>query len=133
MMWRASTYTLGSASSCARRCLGDHDLKAQGLTADPEVTCRDLSAEDQFIVVATDGLWDKCDNSEAVNIVHDTGRGLARSLIAPMPIPSARCSLCRLRQRQATASWASHLAHRPSSGACAQSGLRACVAGVCAC
>lgn len=26
-----------------------------------------------FVIAASDGLWDKCGNTEAVNIVHDTG------------------------------------------------------------
>ena len=77
-----------------RRCLGDHDLKGQGLIADPEVTCRELGAEDQFIVIATDGLWDKCDNTEAVNIVHDTGAGfLVPALHAKAPNAGSRCCM----------------------------------------
>ena len=59
---------------CRLRCLGDHDLKgAGGLTADPEVTSRDLDDKDTFVVAASDGLWDCISNEEAVNIVHDTG------------------------------------------------------------
>ena len=63
-----------------RRCLGDHDLKAEGLTADPEVTCRALTNDDMFVVAASDGLWDKVDNTESVNIVHDTGARTGHSL-----------------------------------------------------
>jgi serine/threonine protein phosphatase PrpC len=74
-----------------RRCLGDHDLKGEGLIADPEVTCRELGPGDQFVVAATDGLWDKCDNTEAVNIIHDTGVCCAVALPcchACLPLPA---------------------------------------------
>lgn len=56
-----------------RRSLGDADLKAEGLTALPEVSVRALDAGDLFVVAASDGFWDKVDNTEAVNMVHDTG------------------------------------------------------------
>ena len=56
------------------RCLGDLDLKGPGgLTAEPEVTSRDLDDKDAFLIAASDGLWDCISNAEAVNIVHDTG------------------------------------------------------------
>ena len=56
-----------------RRSLGDADLKAEGLTALPEVSVRELDEGDLFVVAASDGFWDKVDNTEAVNMVHDTG------------------------------------------------------------
>ena len=59
-----------------RRSLGDADLKAEGLTALPEVTGRALDEQDLFVVAASDGFWDKVDNTEAVNMVHDTGGSL---------------------------------------------------------
>ena len=67
------------------RCLGDHDLKGPGgLTAEPEVTSRDLDDKDAFLIAASDGLWDCISNAEAVNIVHDTGTAtLAEYTFAP--------------------------------------------------
>lgn len=42
------------------------------MTAQPEVAQHQLTAEDEFAVVASDGLWDKLTNEEAVGLVHDT-------------------------------------------------------------
>ena len=62
------------------RALGDHhytDLKAptgpdgamEGpLTAEPEVTVHTISAEDEFILLACDGLWDVFTSQRAVEI-----------------------------------------------------------------
>ncbi|CAL5221159.1 g3298 [Coccomyxa viridis] len=66
-------WRIGQAGIQVSRCLGDHDLKgAGGLTAEPEVSSRDLDDKDTFVVAASDGLWDCISNEEAVNIVHDT-------------------------------------------------------------
>lgn len=54
------------------RSLGDVDLKSCGVTADPEVTLVDLTQRDEFLVIASDGLWDSMSNEEAVSIVYDT-------------------------------------------------------------
>ena len=53
------------------RSIGDADLKP-ALTAQPEVTHCQLTAEDEFVVLASDGLWDKLSNEEAVGLVYDT-------------------------------------------------------------
>ena len=53
------------------RSIGDADLKP-AVTAQPEVSQHQLTAEDEFVVVASDGLWDKLSNEEAVRLVHDT-------------------------------------------------------------
>lgn len=55
------------------RSLGDFDVKSEGLTAEPEVTVTQLDEDDYFLVAASDGLWDKIDNTEAINIINDTG------------------------------------------------------------
>ena len=78
-MWTAS------GVECQHRCLGDHDLKGTGgLTAEPEVTTRDLDDKDTFVVAASDGLWDCISNEEAVNIVHDTGTTPLKSCRLPL-------------------------------------------------
>ena len=87
-----------SLLQCQRRCLGDHDLKGKGgLTAEPEVTFRDLDDRDAFIILASDGLWDCIGNAEAVNIVHDTGVS-DYCLLAVFPLfseqPCASVFLC---------------------------------------
>lgn len=53
------------------RSLGDADLKP-AVTAQPQVLQHQLSSQDEFVVLASDGLWDKLSNEEAVGVVNDT-------------------------------------------------------------
>lgn len=52
------------------RAIGDFDselgLKTRGLSASPEITKVKLHAEDEFVIVACDGLWDVMDSAEAI-------------------------------------------------------------------
>ncbi|CAO2836760.1 unnamed protein product [Amaranthus hypochondriacus] len=54
------------------RAFGDYCIKDFGLISVPEVTQRNITSKDQFIVLATDGVWDVVSNQEAVNIVSST-------------------------------------------------------------
>ena len=54
------------------RSIGDADLKGCGLTASPEVSEFELSTGDTFLVLASDGLWDKLSSQDAIDLVHDT-------------------------------------------------------------
>ncbi|RCV36888.1 hypothetical protein SETIT_8G017500v2 [Setaria italica] len=51
------------------RAFGDFCLKNHGLICTPEVYCRKLSEKDEFLVLATDGIWDVLSNKEVVKIV----------------------------------------------------------------
>ncbi|KAI4304193.1 hypothetical protein MLD38_039742 [Melastoma candidum] len=51
------------------RAFGDFCLKDFGLISVPEVSCRQLTEKDEFIILATDGVWDVLSNKEAVDIV----------------------------------------------------------------
>lgn len=51
------------------RALGDFCLKEYGLIASPQVSHRRLTHQDEFIVLATDGVWDVLSNEEVVEIV----------------------------------------------------------------
>ncbi|CAN1243549.1 Protein kinase and PP2C-like domain-containing protein [Linum perenne] len=53
------------------RSIGDDDLKP-AVTAEPEVTETILTEEDEFLVMASDGLWDCVRNAEVVSIIRDT-------------------------------------------------------------
>ncbi|CAO2832846.1 unnamed protein product [Amaranthus hypochondriacus] len=54
------------------RAFGDYCIKDFGLISVPEVTHRNITSKDQFIVLATDGVWDVVSNQEAVHIVSST-------------------------------------------------------------
>ncbi|XP_009769529.1 putative protein phosphatase 2C 38 [Nicotiana tabacum] len=52
------------------------------LSAEPSISVHRLSSKDQFVIFASDGLWDHLSNQEAVDIVHNHPRnGIARRLI----------------------------------------------------
>ncbi|MQM07762.1 hypothetical protein Taro_040602, partial [Colocasia esculenta] len=51
------------------RAFGDFCLKEFGLISTPEVTYRKLTEKDEFVVLATDGVWDVLSNKDVVRIV----------------------------------------------------------------
>ncbi|CDY21964.1 BnaC09g00700D [Brassica napus] len=51
------------------RAFGDFCLKEYGVISIPEFTHRVLTDKDQFIVLASDGIWDVLSNEEVVDIV----------------------------------------------------------------
>jgi serine/threonine protein phosphatase PrpC len=70
---RGGSWRVGDAALQVTRALGDFDLKASdGVTAEPEVVEVPLQEEDQFLILASDGLWDVVSDQEAVGLVMDT-------------------------------------------------------------
>ncbi|XP_021908737.1 probable protein phosphatase 2C 65 [Carica papaya] len=51
------------------RAFGDFCLKDYGLISCPEISHRKLTANDEFVVLATDGIWDVMSNQEVIKIV----------------------------------------------------------------
>uniref|UniRef100_A0A0V0IFS1 protein-serine/threonine phosphatase n=1 Tax=Solanum chacoense TaxID=4108 RepID=A0A0V0IFS1_SOLCH len=52
------------------------------LSADPAVSVHELQPHDQFLILASDGLWEHLSNQEAVDIVQNSSRkGSARRLV----------------------------------------------------
>ncbi|XP_009405829.2 probable protein phosphatase 2C 38 [Musa acuminata AAA Group] len=52
------------------------------LTAEPSIVTHKLCPEDQFLIFASDGLWEHLTNEEAVDMIHNTPRsGIARRLV----------------------------------------------------
>ncbi|OWM72309.1 hypothetical protein CDL15_Pgr018194 [Punica granatum] len=68
------------------RAFGDFCLKDFGLISVPEISCRRLTEKDEFVVLATDGIWDVLSNKEVVDIVASTS---ARSSAARALVQSA--------------------------------------------
>jgi len=62
-------------SSCTQiglamaRSIGDHAVKPVGVIAEPVVTQHSLTTQDEFMILATDGVWEFISSEEAVNIV----------------------------------------------------------------
>ncbi|KAJ7955155.1 putative Protein phosphatase 2c [Quillaja saponaria] len=65
-VWMPNQETPGLAVS---RAFGDYCVKDFGLISVPDVTHRNLTSGDQFLILATDGVWDVISNQEAVHIV----------------------------------------------------------------
>ncbi|KAK1274424.1 putative protein phosphatase 2C 66 [Acorus gramineus] len=51
------------------RAFGDFCLKDFGLISVPDISYRHLTEKDEFVVLATDGVWDVLSNKEVVDIV----------------------------------------------------------------
>lgn len=69
--WQIDTWRVGSAALQVTRSIGDDDVKP-AVTAEPEVTETILSTDDEFLVMASDGLWDIISNEEVISIIKDT-------------------------------------------------------------
>lgn len=73
------------------RAFGDFCLKNYGVISVPEVTHRRLTDKDQFIVLATDGIWDVLSNKEVVDIVSSVpSKSLAARAVVEMAVHSWR-------------------------------------------
>lgn len=51
------------------RSIGDKLAHKVGVISAPEVCRRSLRSKDKFVIIGSDGLWDKVTNKEAVRIV----------------------------------------------------------------
>ncbi|KAL6534479.1 hypothetical protein OROHE_013404 [Orobanche hederae] len=69
------------------RAFGDFCLKDFGVISTPEVTYRKLTDRDEFVVIATDGIWDALSNDEVIQIVASARK---RSMAAKLLVEQAR-------------------------------------------
>ncbi|KAH7658356.1 Protein-serine/threonine phosphatase protein [Dioscorea alata] len=69
--WQMDTWRVGQAALQVTRSIGDDDLKP-AVTAEPEITETSLSPDDEFLVMASDGLWDVLSNEDVISIIKDT-------------------------------------------------------------
>jgi protein phosphatase 2C family protein 2/3 len=53
------------------RSIGDHAVKEVGVIAEPVVSFQDITEEDDFVIFATDGVWEFISSEEAVKVVAD--------------------------------------------------------------
>lgn len=61
-------------SLAVSRAFGNRDLKSVGegiLIVDPDITTFKLIPEDEFIILATDGLWDVMPSQAVIDMVRD--------------------------------------------------------------
>jgi serine/threonine protein phosphatase PrpC len=68
----AGKWRVGDAAIAVTRGIGDFDLREAGLTPEPEITRVDITPDDEFILVACDGLWDVMDVEDVIALVQST-------------------------------------------------------------
>ncbi|KAG6427684.1 hypothetical protein SASPL_111930 [Salvia splendens] len=73
------------------RAFGDFCLKDYGLISTPVVSYRKLTERDEFVVLATDGIWDALSNEEVVEIVASVGdRSMAAQTLVEKAVQAWR-------------------------------------------
>ena len=68
-MYRSKAHPWLGPGLCISRGIGDFDGGDCGLTATPEIYKHTVKPGDQFLLIASDGVWEFIDNDEAVSIV----------------------------------------------------------------
>jgi serine/threonine protein phosphatase PrpC len=78
------------------RSLGDSIVHKVGVAAEPEITDHHIDESDEFIVLATDGVWDVIDNNHVVQIIYGF---IARNSNSwnPLEASNAVCRFARSR------------------------------------
>jgi serine/threonine protein phosphatase PrpC len=94
--YRKGTDTLGLAMS---RSLGDGIVHTCGVSAEPEISefRLDPQGRDEFVILATDGVWDVIDSAQAVRIV---GGLITKAGINEWSALEASQHLCLLARRR---------------------------------
>ncbi|PON53597.1 Protein phosphatase [Parasponia andersonii] len=74
------------------RAFGDFCLKDYGLISIPDVSYRRLTPNDEFVVLATDGVWDALTNTEVVRIVASAKkRSSAAKMVVNRAVRAWKC------------------------------------------
>ena len=73
------------------RSLGDHAVKPIGVIAEPVISFHDITPEDDFVIFATDGVWEFVSSEEAVQIVaSNLQRGATRACQALIEVAAEK-------------------------------------------
>lgn len=67
-VWLPTSWVPGLAMS---RALGDAVAHSVGVSSEPETSVVDVCAQDKFLILASDGVWEFIDPQGAVDIVCD--------------------------------------------------------------
>jgi len=68
-LWKVKQREGGLAVS---RAFGDMALRDAGVSAVPDVRVQDITPDDRFVILASDGVWDYVSNDEACQIAQGT-------------------------------------------------------------
>ncbi|CAI8592101.1 unnamed protein product [Vicia faba] len=72
------------------RAFGDFCLKNVGLISVPDVSYHRLTEKDEFVVLATDGIWDVLSNEEVVEIVASAPQSTAARILVESAVHAWR-------------------------------------------
>ena len=72
LSFQVDSWRIGRCGLQVTRSIGDADVKPLGVTSDPEITVHDLGDGDDFLCLASDGLWDVVSSDEVAGMVRDT-------------------------------------------------------------
>ena len=80
-IWQPDSQLPGCAFT---RSIGDSIGEALGVTADPEIVSRTVSADDRILILASDGVWEFMTNQKAIDLVSgfDNPLDACRALLA---------------------------------------------------
>ena len=72
-----------SGSLAVTRALGDLELKSPGVSNIPDIEEIEINNKTNFLIVASDGLWDVCEDQTAVVLVKtlDQANTMATTLV----------------------------------------------------
>lgn len=99
-VWLPNEDSPGLAMS---RAFGDVMLKDYGVICEPQVFHRVLTAEDRFLVLASDGVWDVLSNEEVVSIVARSRRPTAAAAVARAAVKGWKRQLATSRRDDVSA------------------------------
>ena len=77
------------------RSLGDAIAHKSGVSAEPEIFDHTIDEYDEFLIVATDGVWDVIDNNQAVQMVQNVASKSQQW--SPLEAASNVCKFARSR------------------------------------
>ena len=65
------------------RAFGDWELKSYGLTCEPFIRKINITDKDKYVIIATDGIWDSLEDSDAydISIKCDNSRELCNNIV----------------------------------------------------
>lgn len=78
------------------RALGDHQLKTSGVSSEPYTVRIPLTPNEQFMVVASDGLWDVLADDDLAAYRGRSSRELAEALLSRALEGGSRDNICVL-------------------------------------
>ena len=50
------------------RAFGDWELKSYGVSCEPSITRINITNNDKYVIIATDGVWDVCEESDIFDL-----------------------------------------------------------------